>query len=499
LSHHKYSANYTHSETAPARTETLSWRRQDAFFILVTSALCAAAFYQPVLRAGGGLVILFLALFSMLNPFSAAIYLAASQTLVNAPGLTYTPAQLSAAGFALALLFRGRLSDLPGTVLQCLKWMVPFLLIFAAKRIFIWNSVPTNQNEMLALSACVMMAVYYREGAKNKWLWFFCLCIGAVIGISALVLHLGGLEAAVQTDMGGTRERLYVGRAANATSIGLVAGLGGMLALWLAIRLRILQIVPQRWQRWISLGLLVMCWLSLLTVFATGSRAGAIGALIVIAGALAGAFLLPLPADMQISRGRIVPALLIIAVTGIVMVALPQTGFIASAQRMLEFSKVQAEESRTDLLVAGRYETWYPALLDFLDAPILGTLPGQWQRTTFGAHNVFIGIAKGFGLVGLIPYLVYFIGPTWQVSRRLSLRVTLPFVTFLLGIFLIFSSLDFANYKTFHVYNGIMIGLILAQNADNKQNETGWHYRSKWKAKPWRMSPEQLKRNRWAK
>jgi O-antigen ligase len=108
-------------------------------------------------------------------------------------------------------------------------------------------------------------------------------------------------------------------------------------------------------------------------------------------------------------------------------------------------------------------------------------MPGQWERSVYGAHNVFISVGKGFGLVGLIAYLIYFAGPTVRVSRIIGLRRALPFVMFLLGIFLIFNSLDFANYKTFHVFNGIMIGLILGQKSASWRKIPHRQYRKNWR------------------
>lgn len=465
-------------QTAPEEAEVLAWSRQDAFFIGVTLMVCVALLYRPVLQSIGGPVLVFLSVFAMLNPFSAVLYLAASQTLADAPGLAYTPAQLSAVGFAIALLFRKRWVDFPAVFFACLKWIAPFLFYFAAKRVLIWNSSPVSQSDLLALSACVIAAIYYRDGAKNRWLWFFCLCIGALIGIAAFVFHMAGLEAMVVAGAQGTRERLYVGRAANATSIGLVAGIGGMLALWLSVRMRTLRIAPERLELPVRIVMLALCWLALLTVFATGSRAGAIGSIIVIGVALVAALILT-RSGIQTHWTRLVPAIVTLILGGIVMVVLPQAGLRASFERILTFSEIQAREQDVSILVAGRSETWYPALMDFLDAPILGVMPGQPERTTYSPHNVFISAAKGFGVVGLALYLVYFCGPTWYMCRKFGIRLALPFALFLLGIFLIFNSLDFSGYKTFHVYNGIVIGLILEQKLASKPSRI-WQQHKNW-------------------
>ena len=441
--------------------EYLTWTRVDALFILVTFFSCVALFSAPLLDSVGYMLVSFISVFAMLNPFSATLFLAASQTIPDAPGLPYTPAKLSAIGFAVALIFNNRFLLFPAAFGQVMKWLFPFMYIIAIKRVFFFGIAPFTENDLYMFAASFMIATYYREIAPKKWLWITILCIGATIGIGGNVLDLLGFKAVVQ-DTGGIRERVFVGRAGGATNIGMVAGAGGMIALWILLGSNFLKTSHAVLVR---VYLLASFLLALVAIILSKSK-GAIFSIATLFSILIFTALFMHTDNKSIKKQsslRFSVFLLVVITLGLIF--LPIQGLHHSIQNFFNYESSRMDETGEAWYLTGRYEVWDPAFEDFLQSSIiLGVMPGQEVQTSRPAHNVFLDMAKDFGLLGLATFLFFFLAPTFALYRRDGFNRMFPFAFFLLGVFFAFNYTPFLNYKTFWVYGGGVIGILAAQS-----------------------------------
>ncbi|MBN2393606.1 MAG: O-antigen ligase family protein [Anaerolineae bacterium] len=441
----------------------------DLLFIGITFVLCFLYFHRGFHTAYSRYVIIFLSVFAFLNPFSAVLYLAASQTMINPIGIPFTPAQLSVIGFCAALLTKvKRLSSLLESLGALLAYLLPFLFLTGAKRVLIWNNLPLSQDDIFMYAAALMIISYYKEAGKKTDLWLLCLAMGALIGIAGWFFNTIGLEATVE-EIAGLRSRLFIGRAANATNIGLVAGSIAVLSLWIKYSAAARVSTEKRASYWLLFLFLGLLGAGTMSVFANGSRGGVISLFIAAVFTLLVSLLL---FGTQIARY----AVILVILSGLLFF-IPTTGVRSSLQSMQEFNSLQAVEyDLSNPLLAGRYNAWVPALQSFLASPLLGELP--WQQSSssseIGTHNVFLGMARGFGIFGLIAYCWYFFGPTYILVRSNGLRAVWPFVCVLLAFFLGFNSLGFTGYKTFHAFNGIVIGLVLWSKAKFSPQRQGY-------------------------
>jgi hypothetical protein len=206
-------------------------------------------------------------------------------------------------------------------------------------------------------------------------------------------------------------------------------------------------------------------------VFATNSRGGALA--LVLAMGLVGVLALRYSGSSLVGRRRRTRILLafvgaLLVFVGLVLI--PGTGVRQSVTTMVEFTREQSAQQGLPIYLSGR-ENVLGGVRDFLESPVIGLMPGQPEHTNIMVHNVFIMIAKAFGLVGLLTYLVYFFGPTLRVCYVHGLARTWPFLVFITALALSLSSLPFPNYKVMHVFNGMMLVVLFRTRTVRKGGE----------------------------
>jgi hypothetical protein len=444
-------------------------RPKDAFFVGLTFLLCLACFHRQVVSAAGGPITIFLSVFAMLNPYSAVLFLAASQTLPDPPGFTFfTPARLSAIGFAATLVFNPRrITALAEGLRGLLIWLGPYLCFTVFKRVFIWGSAPFDTNMLLAYATCLMATCYADEIKGRHLTWLFTFCLGCVVPVAGWVFHNVGVDSVLVTIVN-ERYRLFFGRAANATNIGLVTGIVGLMAWWVVTGARkasgtgfLGRIFPFFVYALIGTGAI--------TVLASQSRGGAIALGIAsIATIVSGSRIhkLTWAGSRDMLKQFAATMCVVFGIAGAIYL-IPETGMQQSVESMRAFSEMQMAQHQTNFIFSSRPDIYYN-LLDFLESPILGIMPGQWQHATNMAHNVFVMIAKAFGIIGLLLYLRYFFGPTLRARKLYSKEEIWAFLICLFALFLGFSNLPFPNHKIFHVFNGMLIAMLAVSPSQGK-------------------------------
>ena len=447
------------------------FRKWDLVALSVTLGLSCLYLHAGVYAVLGKYIIGFLTVFAFLNPFSAVAYLAATQTLPDPVGLRgFTPAQLSVLGYGIYVIYGRRFRESLGGIRGVIRWLAPYLIWGGLLcRTFIWGVPPVKEYELFAYSAAAIAATYVTDTRGRLHLWLFALSLGGVVGIAGWVFHTLGMPAMVKLDaIGGRGTRIYIGRTANAGSIGLNAGIFGMLSVlvFIALYRDVVSKYTRKWLWVIGTPAIISGPLAMLASLSRG------GVATLMLSSVSWLFCL----YKAVGREGIVWIRRVLAVGILVFPLLfllssvlppmrPSFGPSQQLKGMYEYTQEQSEYADENVLVAGRQRIWYDSLRYVLTFPIFGRLPGdtfEWAASTQTAHNAFLDVAKGGGVPGLLLYLVYFAGPTIVLVRRFGWRYAWPFVAVLSTFAFSFSHLSFHNYKMFHAYNGMLIGFLAA-------------------------------------
>jgi O-antigen ligase len=149
---------------------------------------------------------------------------------------------------------------------------------------------------------------------------------------------------------------------------------------------------------------------SLITLTMTGSRYGLIDTAI----ALVLIFFLPAPTD---SSKRKRHKILLLSVPLVLSVV-----FVAAATNRATLERFQMLKSPLrDNSLRSRLDTlWLDAAAQFLQSPVFGHGPARVIFTNIYTDNEYLQILKQFGVVGLLPYLCFYLVPLAMVWKGIK-------------------------------------------------------------------------------
>lgn len=457
---------------SPALAEPRFFETKDVFYLGVTIVLSMLTFCSGIYETFGDAIILFLSVFSFLNPFSAVAYLGASQVMPYPPNLPYTTAQLSVVGWTCYIVGTGSFRAATMGVLVVLAWVWPYVVWGNAfKDILIFGDVETVRVMSLAYASAMIAASYAPRVAGRFQLWILALGLGSLVGVAGYVFQKLGIAANVEMVYAPERgaERLYLAGRQNEVSICIAGGVGSILGVFTFAYFHLTRSkAHSNFLRALGIVTGVFLILGSLTVLSTLSRGGLAGLAATLMAWVGWVVYLQWryrrsvrsSANLLLPLGLIAGILLLVAL-------LPGLGVGRQLGAMQQANRMQGGVGAQGL-IAGRSSVWYDSVNFILSHPIVGMMPGdKYERTSyFGyegiplSHNVFLDSARQYGVLGVILYVIYFCGPTYLLLRQRGPVFAGPALLTFIPIFVLLNTLSHANHKMFHTYNGMVIGLL---------------------------------------
>jgi O-antigen ligase len=154
---------------------------------------------------------------------------------------------------------------------------------------------------------------------------------------------------------------------------------------------------------------IVMLMACLITLTMTGSRYGLIDTVV----ALCLIFVLPTPAENSKRRRRLV------FLCALPLVLAPIAAVSISNRATLERFQQLRNPLRENSLRLRLDGLWKDAANEFLESPMLGHGPAKIIFSNVVTDSEYLQILKQYGVVGLVPYLCYFLVPLGMVWRGL--------------------------------------------------------------------------------
>ncbi|MGH7580029.1 MAG: O-antigen ligase family protein [Gemmatimonadales bacterium] len=191
----------------------------------------------------------------------------------------------------------------------------------------------------------------------------------------------------------------------------------------------------------------------LVAVALTASRGGMVATIMALA-------IVPLTMT-KLSPGRLVTALVVLALSGAVAVAYVPEKIV----ERLATTSTEVE----DLSLGGRFGLWKAGVKAFTARPITGYGPGSWRTAVAPwlgpnpqvAHNSFLSVLVELGLVGLTLYLTMFVA-VFRATRKLpSLERRFTLVLFL-TLIVAMLPLSWEDQKAVWFILALLLGLACA-------------------------------------
>lgn len=465
---------------APTSNPTF-FETRDLVFLSVTILLSCSTFCKGIYQYGGDAIVLFLSVFSFLNPFSAVAYLGASQVMPYPPMIyeryAITTAQLSVVGFTAYIFGTGSFRAATHGVLVVLAWIWPYLLwAHLFKDLVVFQNYDNVKISFIAYSSAMIAACYAPRVQGRFQLWIFSLCLGSLVGVAAYIFSKLGIAANVEMIYAPERgaDRLWVAGRQNEVSICIAGGVGGLLGTFTYAYMFLGKSrASTRILYWLGGCAAVFLALGTLTVLATLSRGGLAGlAATVVAWVAWVAFLQRRVAGKR-GAGNLLQPLLALGGVLVFIALIPGLGVAEHLQAMRRANKVQSGSGKRAELIAGRATEWTDSVNFILHHPLVGMMPGdKYERHSYFeekgiplSHNVFLDAARAYGVLGFLLYVLYFCGPTYMLVKRKGLVFSGPALLTFIPIFVLLNTLSHSNHKMMHTYNGMVIGYLAVSMA----------------------------------
>ncbi len=456
------------------------WNKRDKWSVGVVLLGLIALHFTPILSSAGVPIAVLITTVAVFNPSAALLYIAGSQIAPDPPNAPFTLAQLFVLLWVLTLPFNGCRHHLKA-IGKGFHYAIWFLLWWFFIRYL--NGTLQISWVYAFITGAIVFTYADRERDLIRLVWMLVLGTGlAAIGYWGTTLSLP-VEGKVYEHILRGGLRMGSGRGdVNTTA----QNLGFFLYSGLAVLISRAAIASfkQRRELFFKAGALIVA--TVPALISTGSRGG-IGYL-VLGGIATCYYILTIKKLIRTSS-----KVLYLLVASFMLAAISWTFILETSlgkmlTATLEYNQEQAFKNKSSALIAGRSEIWTRYFDMIATHPVTGVSKGEFVNMgEYGSgylgvddlsggtgHNVFLDMAAGAGIPGVLLFMFLFSMPIIDLLMRKDKIYAMPFIIAHVMVFLVFNNLSVGNWKTYWALFAITV-IACSRNRKSKTTVKNLH------------------------